>query len=441
MPTPLSDTIPGNTTMTKKTSRSLPFIICFLAAMFYLYEFILQVSPSVITHEMMRDLSLNAAGLGMVSACYYYAYTPMQLPAGLLYDRYGPRLLLTIAILICAAGSLLFGIAQTASLASTGRFLMGIGSAFSFIGSLVLVSRWFPPKYFALLAGIVQTMSSVGAIAGQGPLSAAVGSLGWRPSFQYLAVIGLLLAAVTWWIVRDRPAEAQSNNSHPMTPRLGQSLKEVCGNSQTWMIGIYAFASWAPITAFAAIWGVPYLSSLYNVGTTEAAAACSMIWLGIGIGSPLIGWWSDVIGRRQLPLTIAALLGVFSLVCILYLPGVSFTMMWVLLFIFGLAASGQSLSFGSVTDNNRPEVVGAAIGFNNMAVVIGGALFQPLVGFILSAYWDGQMAGGAPVYTLQNYQVAMAILPLCYLLGVIISMTKMRETYCRPVYQDTPHVG
>jgi MFS family permease len=417
----------------RRRSIFLPYSICILAALFYLYEFILQVSPSVMTQELMQDFSLNAAGLGVVSAFYFYAYAPMQLPAGLLYDRYGPRVLLTIAILICAAGALFFGLAKTAEMASLGRVFMGIGSAFSFIGALVLVSRWFPPQYFAFLAGLVQFMSSVGAITAEVPLAKAIEYIGWRNALLDLAVIGVLLAIAVWLVVRDRPESGDDTlaKSAPLPMPFKQSLKEVCGRSQTWMIGFYGFLCWAPIMGFAALWGVPYLSALYGISATKAAEACAMIWLGIGIGSPLIGWWSEYIRRRCLPLFIAAVTGLVSLSIILYVPGISFHILLILLFCFGLAASGQSLSFALVADTNRPEVVGTGIGFQNMAVVAGGAIFQPLLGWFLQLGWDGHSVAGAPVYAVNNYRVAMLVLPLCYLIACVITLKGIRETYCK----------
>ena len=192
-------------TLTNRTSRFLPYIICTLAAMFYLYEFVLQVSPAVMTNELMHDLKLNAAGFGAMAAFYYYAYTPMQIPAGLLFDRYGPRLLITVALLICSLGAFFFGLTNDTAWASAGRFFMGIGSAFSFIGSLVLISRWFPAKYFALLAGLVQMMSSIGAILGEAPLADVVHQFGWRHTIMYVSAIGIFLAVLVWLLVRDHP--------------------------------------------------------------------------------------------------------------------------------------------------------------------------------------------------------------------------------------------
>lgn len=421
----------------KKIASFLPVIVCTLAGLFYLYEFVLQVSPSVMTTELMRDLKLNAAGLGAVSAFYYYAYTPMQIPAGLLYDRFGPRILITIAILICASGAFFFGLTNNVAMASLGRFFMGIGSAFSFIGALVLVAHWFPPRYFALLAGIVQLMSSVGAIVGQAPLAKVVENFGWRHTIMCVSLIGIGLSALVWWIVRDRPdgqttRAAQSNSNRGELKR----LKHVCGKSQTWWLGLYSFTSWAPITAFAALWGVPYLVSLYGISTAQASSACSMIWLGIGLGSPFIGWVSDKLGRRCAPLSAASAIGIVALTSILYFSTLPLGVMYVFLFFLGVAATGQSLSFGLVKDMNPNSVVGTAIGFNNMTVVAGGALFQPLVGILLQMHWAGQTVSGAPVYTLSDYRVAMSILPVCYVVGLIVSLWFLKETYCQPLHEQ-----
>jgi MFS family permease len=414
-------------------------IICVLAAMFYMYEFILQVSTSVMTNELMRDLGLNAASVGMVSAAYFFAYTPMQLPAGLLYDRYGPRALITIAILICACGALFFGLTTNAFMASSGRFFMGIGSAFSFIGALLLVSRWFPPQYFALIAGLVQLMSSVGAITGQGPLAIAIAHWGWRHSIMALSIIGVLLAILVWLIVRNSPSEIQKQSQQSVADKMNewQRLRQVCGNKQTWLVGFYSFLIWAPITVFTELWGVPFLSSAYNLSKPVASAACAMTWLAIGIGSPLIGWWSDRIGKRCLPLSICAISGILAILVIAYVPHLSMGMLYVLLFMFGFAASGQSLAFGLVKDNNHPNVTGTAIGFNNMSVVAGGVLLQPLASWLVQLHWNGTMLGNAPVYTAGDYQASFFLLPVCYLIALVVSTRFLKETYCKQQYETS----
>lgn len=409
--------------------------VCLLAAMFYLYEFCLQVSPGVMTNELMRAYNVGAMGLGTISAFYYYAYTPMQLPAGVLYDRFGPRKLIPFATLVCALGALFFSTTDSVVMASYGRFMMGFGSAFSFIGTLVLISRWFPSKYFAVLAGIAQLMSSVGAVFGEAPLAAAIDHFGWRHSMVFLAVVGIFLALAVWLVVRDFPeGHAPISSQKRRSKQSIKGLARVLQSQQTWCIAAYSFCIWAPIAVFAALWGVPFIAELYNRSTTLASSAISMVWIGIGVGSPLLGWLSEKLEIRCPLLGLVAMIGLFSTLTLIYAPDLPFVVMYALLFLLGIAASGQSLSFAVIKDVTDPKHMGTAVGFNNMAVVAGGAFFQPLVGYLLHLFWQGAVINGTRYYSVFTYRKALWILPLCYLGAAIISWYFIKETQCRQSY-------
>ncbi len=220
-----------------------------------MYEFILQVAPSVMADPMMKTFRVGAEGFGIISAFYFYAYAPSQLPAGVLFDRYGPRKLMTFAVTLCALGSIFFASTESVLTAALGRFLIGIGSAFSFIGVLVLLSRWFQPHYFAILAGIAQAMSSVGAICGEMPLAALTDSVGWRNASFILGGIGLLLAIALWLFIRDFPDQKTQSKPEQKFRDEWRRLIEVCRQSYTWKTGGYAFCIWTPIAVFAALWG------------------------------------------------------------------------------------------------------------------------------------------------------------------------------------------
>lgn len=419
--------------LAKQKPTLLAAVICILASCFYMYEFILQVSPAVMTNQLINDLGLNAITLGTMAAFYYYSYTPMQLPAGFLFDRFGPRRLLTVAVLTCAVGAFLFGSTTNIATASAGRFMMGMGSAFSFIGTLVLISRWFPSRYFAFLTGLVELMSCVGAIVGETPLTIAVDHWGWRQTIIILGVIGVILALLIWLVVRDSPEVVSKGHKFQPTSKKSilQSFHQVAANSQTWFIALYSFMVWAPITAFAALWGVPFLVVAYGISTKAASTACTMIWLAIGIGCPLLGWWSDKVNLRGMPLKFAASLGIIGLIPVIYVPHLPLFWLYICLFLFGLAASGQSLAFGVVKDNNHSSVAGTAMGINNMATVAGGALFQPVIGIFLHLNWNGSYHNGSPFYSVENYRKAFIILPFCYLIALLIGKFLIRETHCQ----------
>lgn len=416
-----------------QTHKLSAYIIFLLSASFYLYEFVLQVAPSVMADAMMKTFHVGAAGFGVVSAFYFYAYAPMQLPAGLLFDRYGPRKLMTYALILCAIGSFFFAATDSLLTASLGRFLIGIGSAFSFIGVLVLVSRWFPPQQFAILAGIAQLMSSVGAMFGEVPLAALIHCVGWRTASFILAFLGLVLAVLIWLFIRDYPDRKTQAASTRSFKDEWFRLIAVCGRSYTWLTGFYACTIWTPIAVFAALWGVPYLQQKYQVSVIVASGLCSMVWLGIGLGSPLLGWVSDYYRNRRLALAISSVCGLVAAVLAIYVPGISLGSLYFILFLFGIGAGGQTVSFAVVKDNNRPELVGTASGFNNLSVLIGGAVFQPLVGVFLHHSQDYYQMNGVYFYTVASYNKALLVVPICFLLS-LLAVLLMRESH--PQYRQ-----
>src|SRR3990167_2600578 len=419
--------------MSHKTSldkaRPGAYTIFFLAASFYLYEYVLQVAPSVMAEPMMRTFHVTAQGFGIISAFYFYSYAPMQLPAGVLFDRYGPRKLMTAALVLCAFGSFFFAATDHLFTAALGRFFIGVGSAFSFVGLLILLSRWFPPYYFAILAGVAQAMSSVGAIFGEMPLAALVGAVGWRYASFILFFIGLILALLMWVVVRDHPVKPKKSTTRPRIVEEFQRLVKVCSLWRTWVIGMYAFAIWTPIAVFGSLWGVPYLQQKYGISVIHASSMCTMIWLGIGFGSPILGWLSDLLRTRRLALILSAAFGLVATWFVLYADSVSMATMYVALFFYGFGAGGQTVSFAVINDTIEDELLGTASGFNNLSVLIGGAIFQPLVGVFLDKVGHFQMVGTKIIYPILSYQKALIVLPLCFAMALIVAVFLLKETH------------
>ncbi len=414
------------------SQRILGIFIYILAALFLLYEMGLQVSPSIMTRHLMYEFKVGAAALGVMSAFYFYSYTLMQIPVGLLFDRFNARGLITGAVLLCSIGTFFFAFTYHIGWAAFGRFLMGIGSAFAFVGVLILAARWFEAKYFALLVGIAQFLAALGALGGELPLAAMLEHWNWRTVMVLLGSIGIILALMCSMIIRDHPDQKRHI---PKRHDLLRELKEIAKSAQTWWIALYSFCGWGPVAVFAALWGVPYLKVRFEVPTTQAALAMALLWIGLGVTSPFIGWLSNRIGRRRPAMIVCSAIGLICSLILFYVPMITFTHAFILLFGFGIAASGQILSFALIKDNNRPSTTGTAIGLNNMTVVAGGAIFQPMVGFLLQLYWNGAKDDwGVPLYSIENYHVGLIIVPICFFVGLVSSCFFIKETYCRPKY-------
>jgi MFS family permease len=248
---------------------------------------------------LMRDLGVGAAVLGNLSAFYFYAYAGLQIPVGMTLDRWGPRRVLTAAAAFCALGSLCFALSESLGPLYLGRLMIGVGSAFGFVGALTLAGRWFPPRRFALVSGLTMMAGMTGGILGQAPLAVLVDAVGWRLPLLGATAVGALLAAGIWFVVRDRPPEAASEATPERGPNILAALKEVLGRRQNWIIALVGAATSAPMLAFAGLWGVAWLMQVQGMTRPQAAATTSALLIGWALGSPLAGYLSDRLARRK----------------------------------------------------------------------------------------------------------------------------------------------
>ncbi|HUX80381.1 MAG TPA: MFS transporter, partial [Alphaproteobacteria bacterium] len=233
--------------MTKSSSRfSLDVRAWFVwsfAGLFYLYQFILRNSPSAMTEDLMRDFSIEACALGILTAFYLLSYTSLQIPIGLGMDKFGPTRLLKGSILLCIAGTAVFAMAESFPLASFGRLLIGAGSTCAFLGSLKLATNWFHPERLALVVGFTLLAGKIGASLGQAPLALLTNILGWRESLLYVVIpIGIILAVGIWLFVKDNPPEgpiASSSVIDTSLKTLFLRLKDIVINHHIWALAFY----------------------------------------------------------------------------------------------------------------------------------------------------------------------------------------------------------
>ena len=410
----------------KCASRLMPIFAFILAALFLCYEMGLQAAMGVMTHELMRDFHTNANALGWMHAGYFVAYTAMQIPAGLLFDRYSTRGLISVAILLCVVGSFIFCFSEELWLAIAGRFFEGLGSAFAFIGTLVVASRWFEGKWFALLVGIAQALAALGAMSAGAPLALAIQHWGWRETLMMISGFGALLVPLVWFVLQQQPCIAQPKRQSEFS--FQNSLKMIIKDKNIWWIAIYAFCAWAPVTIFAELWGENFLTQLFPISTAYAGGMIAMIWIGLTLTSPVLGWFSEACRTRKKPAFCMAFIGVFSTIVLLYFNSHEW-LAWLCLIGFGMAASGQILTFAMVKDYQPPALVGTAIGMINMAVVAGGAILGPLASTLLHTYWHGELVNQTPYYNLVTFRASLWLLPLCFFAATVVAGLLLKETH------------
>lgn len=405
------------------------WVIWALSASFFFYKYLIQVSPSIMTDDLMRAFHIHAAGLGNLSAFYFYAYLIMQIPVGMLLDRYSPRYLTSAAILVCSISTFLFSQTHFLSLACFTRAMMGAGAAFAAVSCFKLASIWFPLNRFALVSGLFMTAAMLGAIGGQVPLALLVKATDWRVALQWVSLAGLILSAVYFLVVRDK----KQTESHKIKSTGSfKSFFAILKHPQAWLLSLYSGFAFAPVSVFGGLWGVPFLKQAYAISRTEAAFAISFIFIGFALGAPFLGWLSDYIQKRKPILFWGSFLAIFTLTLVIYFPYQTVLTLSLLLFCFGFSASGFFISFAMIRELFTLLVAATVLGLMNTFDSLCEALFEPLVGLILDATWDGVVENGVHQFSIYHYHLALSLLPLSLLIA-LGTLFFIKETHCIPV--------
>ncbi len=404
-----------------------------VVSLFYLYEFLIRVAPSVMEPELQRSFHLSAAGLGAALGAYYYIYAPLQLVVGGLLDEWGTRRVLVPAVLLCVAGCFLEIVGGSPVILLTARLLQGSGSAFAFVGAMHAAAQWFPPARMALISGLTTALGMVGAIIGNAAVAEFVAALGWQASLRGAALFGLIVAAAIFFLLPKPPTTPRQKKSATATrsgsfSRMFGHLRGVLLNPQTWVIGFVASCLYLPLSVFGGLWGVPYLHAVSGISVVDAARLISVLYVGWLIGGPAAGWLSDHLGRRRAMLLGSTALTLLTTIFLVLAPPTTVPGMIVLLLAIGLASSVQVVGFAAGLEANPLPAAATSIACVNMIVMLLGGLLQPLVGVLLDHFSGSQTAIASGDFSATDFRYAMILLPALSLLG-IGACVFLKETY------------
>lgn len=408
------------------------WLVCLLGALFYCYEYLLRTMPGIMEPELRQAFQLDSSAFGNLMGFYYYAYTPMQFPVGILIDRYGPRRLLIMASLVCAVGSYLFAIEYSLAISQLGRFMVGFGSAFAFVGFLKLATIWLHPKRFALISGLIMTLCMIGVIQGNELVAFLSTHQGWKATVMLFAVLGLMISMAIAFIMPKNTSESASFNQDIPVEDLKTLCKEMVKLAKKpiiWANGLVGCLLFLSLSGFSEAWGVSYFEQGRGYSKEIAVHLNNYVFWGWAVGGPLMGWISEKLARRRLPLILGALGAALSFVAILYLPrSLPLMAMEFFLFLLGFFSSCQILVFPIARELTSSSLAASALAFTNMLVMIGGVILQPGIGYLLRWKWSGELLNNIPAYSLRTYQMSLIIIALASFLAAIIVMA-MRETY------------
>ncbi|MDX2164981.1 MAG: MFS transporter [Gammaproteobacteria bacterium] len=406
--------------------RNYPIFIIALSAAFLFYKYVLQVSPGIMSDNLMKAFHINGAQLGNLAAMYFYGYLVVQIFAGPLLDKFGVKRVTPLAIAMCALGALFFSYSQFFGSAMLSRMLIGMGTSFATVSYLKCGADNFKPQHFAFVSGLLGTAIMLGAVFGEAPLVFVLHHIGWRKMLFDVSLLGFLIAFVFFVIARDNPISKNTATSTDTESFSLNNLINILKSPTNWALTIYSGCAFSPVSVLGGLWGNPFLCAAYPMSLEQASFLLSLIFVGFGLGGPILGFIADKTNAHAFIMKIAAIVSSLSLLILIYEHHLSVWLIGLLMFMVGLCSAAILLAFVLAKNLNPVLMVGTVVAMVNTGGDIIGALTQPIVGNFLDLHWSGELVNGARHYSLSDYHHAFVILPI-YLVLAWVSLLFVRD--------------
>ncbi len=411
------------------SASCMPWLVCFSAGLFFLYEFFQLNLFDVINTSLRHDFDLDAAKLSWLSSSYLWANLLFLLPAGVLLDRFSVRRVVLSAMLLCVMGTLGFALASQFYLAFMFHALAGVGNAFCFLSCVVLVSRWFEPRRQGFVLGCIITIGFMGGMLAHTPLAYLNLHFGWRNALLVDAALGALILMWLLIILKDRPGASTTPQDAPLAT--ASSFIEAFNNKQTWLAGCYTACLNLPIMVLCVLWGASYLTVVHGMTAIPASNVVSLILIGSIIGCPLAGYLSDKQGMRKPLMILGALMSLVVSLVLLLGSGFSVFMLSFLFLSLGVFSSTQVIGYPVIAESNTEQNTGSATALASLVIMGGGAFAQVVFGFLMRVHAGKEVAH----YQASDFQSAMWLFPVV-MMAALVAVFFMRETHCTRITKE-----
>ncbi|MBR1152725.1 MFS transporter [Bradyrhizobium sp. JYMT SZCCT0428] len=415
--------MPGQQAMIAPVSRftDRAYLAWAAVAIAYAIAFLQRVSPQSVSLNLMHDFSTDAAGVAMLASSYFWGYTLMQIPAGLLVDRYGVKRVVLFSMVASSLGSAAFALAPNMLDVFAARLVIACGDALVFTALLKLVAQSFSDERFGVMSGISQVSGYVGGVIATTPLAAAVTGFGWRACFLFIAAVGLANLAFAKVVLKPDPVSRSNKTLKSVVVAAGQSLTRLAN----WGCAMTFASHFAVVTTLSGVWGIPMVAHFFNISPTAAATPLLAFMIGNAVGSIFLGHMAD---RAAAALDTALIrICVLRMVLIaMLLPPIAqaFGLIYVT-FVFtalGLVAGGTvPLVLKCTKKLYTSDLIGVGASVNTTAAGIFAGAAQPVIGFAMIAASPLAASGGvhgAAAIGDAGYSMLIGILLLMSLPGI-----------------------
>jgi type IV secretory pathway TrbF-like protein/sugar phosphate permease len=400
--------------------RLILFVFLPFAAGFYL-SYLFRTINALISGELRSDLALGAADLGLLTAVYFLTFGAGQIPIGVMLDRYGPRRVQSVLLLLAAAGAALFAMSEGFATLVFARALIGLGVAAGLMAGLKAIVLWFPRERVATLNGYMVMIGALGAITATAPADLVLPRIGWRGLFELLAIATAVTAITIYFVVPEvRSTASASSRSTDV------GLRTIYSDRRFWRLAPLSATSIGSAWALQGLWAAPWLTDVEGVDRPGLIRHLFIMALALGAGAVLLGTAADRLARRgigpeSLMAIVAATLITAELTLVLQLPVPSY-LAWSIVAAVG---AGTVLSYAIVASYFPKELAGRANGALNVFHLGGAFVLQYSTGLIVQ-----QWAADSGHYPAIAYQAAFGVNVALQILALIwLELPRLRRTW------------
>lgn len=402
-----------------------------ICVIFFLYEFLLRTVMGTFQHPIMNDLQLTSFKFSLLSTTtYHIMYAFMQIPAGLIINRWGLKKSLFSGAIVCSLASIGFGYANNYPTAVTARVFMGMGSSIGFLALLVAIYDWMPNRYSALLIGISQLIGTMGPMLAAGPLNALSENtaIAWRTIFIILGITGFIISLAIFIFVRNNHDKAGNYIILNRPEKIIVGVRKLFSRLQPWSIALFSAFAYFSLEYLSENEG-QFFVTLKGHSSTFASYAITLSWLGYALGCPLLGFLSDTFQRRRKVMTLGTFIGAIAITLIVFAQNKYCLML--AFFCLGIGGSAQSIGFAIIAEQFKKKYLAIGLSLNNTIIMLLIALNAPFMSLII----EGVKTSETPL--LGDYHLAFSFLIGITCLAAILSLFAIKETFCKSVVDFT----
>lgn len=375
---------------------------------FYCLDYYFRIVPGLVIPELMTQYHTSPLGIGAFASAFYLGYVIMQIPGGLLLDRFSLKSVLCVTILLSTLTFILFLFSHQFTIGWTLRLLLGASSAFSFIAVLVITTQYLPEKLYTVISGITISAGTLAAAFAQSISAGLMHYFPWRELFGCLALAGVIIAFIIYRLNIPPIANRPAISGKAIRQEIARLLKKPHFVINAIIGGLF----YVPTTILAAVWGVTFLHHTYALNKVQSATCILLLFMGWALGSPIMGWLANRVKHHQRIISCCAALAALLSAALLFFPIIMTTFIYSSFVWLGIFSSAQTLVWKTHFNTANKMMSGVSASLTNMIIMLCGSIFQLAVGALLTSH-HSQAIG--------NFTHGLVIIPIVFLMSSLLA--------------------